>query len=249
MISAINNFLVKNVPFIKSFYKKYRISKKREEFDGLTNEEVFTKIYEDNKWDTNKEANDIYYSGTGTYGEKAEKYVDYISNFITEKKISSITDIGCGDFAIGNLITSKNPDIKYNGCDVVKGLIERNKEKFQTNNISFYHIDASNNELPKADLITIRQVLQHLSNKDILNILPKIKQFKYAIITEHLLKEGLEKSYNQDKVAGPDIRLIEGSGVYINKPPFNLVAKEVLRCREDAYNQEAYIVTYLIENI
>ena len=247
MILEIKNYLVSNVAFVKSYYKKYRIYKKRREFKGLSNQEIFTKIYESNKWDTNGLANDIYYSGTGSYGDVAQKYIDFVSQFIKEKNIASITDIGCGDFEIGNQITQKNNKVKYTGCDVVEGLIKRNTNKFQSKTISFHHLDASKDELPKAELITIRQVLQHLSNNDIKIILSKVAHYKYALISEHLLKEGLEKVINKDKPTGPDTRMVDGSGVYINLSPYSIKCIEVLRCRDDAFNKEAYIVTYLVE--
>jgi SAM-dependent methyltransferase len=248
MFTKLKNALVNNVPLIQAFYKKLRQQKKRKEFKGLTNQEVFTRIYESNKWDTDGLAKGSFYSGTGSYGAVAQNYVDFVSQFIEAHKITSVTDIGCGDFEIGNQITKKNKHVKYIGCDVVEPLIQRNKKEFESENISFKHLDASKSELPKSDLITIRQVLQHLSNDDIQIILSKVSHFKYALISEHLLKEGSQKSFNKNKPTGPDTRMVDSSGVYIDKPPFLIKCKEVLRCRDDAYNKEAYIVTYLVEN-
>jgi hypothetical protein len=102
--------------------------------------------------------------------------------------------------------------------------------------------------LPPADLLTIRQVLQHLSNNKIKKILNNVNKYKYVIITEHLLKDGFVKKHNKDKPTGPDIRLIDNSGVYINKPPFNLPCMEILSCRLDAYGKEAYLKSFLIIN-
>lgn len=249
MFTSLNSFLVKNVALLKRLYKIYRLSKKRKDYDGLNNEEIFSKIYETKVWDYNHESAEQYFSGTGSHGQVAEKYVDFVNSFIQNNGVKSITDIGCGDFAIGSKILQSNPQLKYNGCDVVKGLIKRNEETFVADSLSFHHLDAVNNDLPGADLLTIRQVFQHLCNEDIKKILEKSKRFKYVLVSEHLLKEGDEKIINKDKPSGPDTRIAEGSGVYIHKPPFNIFCTKVLSIRDDAYNKEAYINTYIINNV
>ncbi|MEP6512467.1 MAG: class I SAM-dependent methyltransferase [Parafilimonas sp.] len=240
--------LISSSKFLQHLYKKYRIWVKRREYAGLTNEQIFTKVYSDKKWDANLKSTDEFYSGPGSHEKCADDYVDYLIDFIRKNNIQSITDIGCGDFAVGYKITTAHPQIIYNGCDVVKSLIERNAMKYGSRNLHFLYLDAAKDALPAAEMATIRQVLQHLSNKDISLILNKIKQYKYVLVTEHLFKKGIEKKINKDKPTGPDVRLAESSGVYLDKPPFSMPCKEVLRCREDAYNQEAYLYSFLICN-
>lgn len=235
-------------PFIQTMYRDYTIKKNQRPYLNRSNADIFSEVYEKNLWGENPNEKGDFYSGTGSYGEIAKEYVECINSFVKKNRIESITDIGCGDFKIGSQIASENPNLKYTACDVVPSLIERNKKKYDGQNIDFKVIDGSKDPLPKSQLLTIRQVLQHLSNKDISSILGKTKQFQYVIISEHLFKEGLEKSYNRDKPSGPDIRLSEMSGVYIDKEPFNLKVKEILRCREDIENKEAYIISYLIIN-
>lgn len=240
--------LVKSSKLFARVYRRYRTYKKRAAFSGMTNEQVFTKIYLDNTWHNGPEQKEYYYSGTGSYGAPADSYIAMINQFIKEHGVKSVTDFGCGDFAIGSEIAVANPSVFIHACDVVQQVIDANTKKYQLQNVNFHHLDASRSEVPKADLLTIRQVLQHLNNNDIQLILQKAGTYKYVIITEHLLKEGSETSFNKNKPSGPDIRLVENSGVYIDKPPFNMACKEILRCRDDAYNKEAYIVSYLIEN-
>jgi hypothetical protein len=50
--------------------------------------------------------------------------------------------------------------------------------------------------LPEAELIVVRQVLQHLDNKSIATILEKCKKYKYALITESIYINASE--YNID---------------------------------------------------
>jgi hypothetical protein len=96
-------------------------------------------------------------------------------------------------------------------------------------------------------------VLQHLSNDQIMKILPKLKQFKYVLITEHVLV-GDDVVLNYDKIAGPHIRSRFYSGVFIDQPPFNVKhAKVVLDIREDepikGKLHPAMMRTYLVENV
>ena len=68
----------------------------------------------------------------------------------------------------------------------------------------------------------MRQVLQHVSNRDILNVVPKIaSSYRYLVLTEHL--PGSDDFVpNLDKAVGPGIRLTSGSGIVLTAEPFNL---------------------------
>lgn len=105
-------------------------------------------------------------------------------------------------------------------------------------------------ELPDADLVTIRQVLQHLSNEQISKILSKLSKFKYVIITEHILL-GDFTIPNLDKIPGPHIRTKVFSSVIIDAPPFKVKNATVLS--EHRFDEKvksklypAVIRTYLI---
>ena len=82
-------------------------------------------------------------------------------------------------------------------------------------------MDASEDvALPKAELLIVRQVLQHLNNESIMKILDKATKFHYVLITEHIYT-GEDVVYNVDiPIVGP-IRLSKKSGVYLEKPPWN----------------------------
>lgn len=247
---VIKKYLIDTVPLVKWLYRIKRNYSKRKAFAGLNLEGVFTKIYREQLWYFGKQPLESpYFSGTGSYGEAAESYTRLVVNFIKEKMIGTMVDVGSGDFAIGKRITDSAPaTLRYFGCDIVRDVIEYNNLKYGNSRVQFLHLNACVDNLPQGDLLTIRQVLQHLSNKQIMQIIEKAVSYKYVLITEHQLAEGLQQSYNADKTAGPDIRLAKGSGVYLNKKPFNLSVKELLRCREDVNGNEAYIISYLLTN-
>ncbi len=111
--------------------------------------------------------------------------------------------------------------VGYTGCDIVPELIERNKNKFGNNRCSFVCLDMVEDDLPAADLCLIREVFQHLSNKEILNVLPKLRQYKFVLVTESI--KSSEEGLNKDIPHG------SGRGVSLECPPFCMSGTEMLR--------------------
>jgi SAM-dependent methyltransferase len=195
--------------------------------------------------------NGVFYSGTGTANPNTAIYLNNLTAFIKEHKIQKILDIGCGDFSIMKQLTER-VDIDYTGGDVVEDLIKHHQAKFQNATTHFIQLNAIEDYLPDADLVTIRQVLQHLNNNQIQTILSKLSKFKYVLITEHVpITDDAE--YNLDKIAGPHIRMRVNSGVFIDKPPFNVKNTKILfEYREDDKVKNKMVPavtrTYLIKN-
>jgi hypothetical protein len=152
--------------------------------------------------------------------------------------------LGCGDFNIGRKLLKHC--CSYIGIDIVPSLISRNKRVFP--GVRFKCLDISQEELPKADVVIIRQVLQHLSNAEIERILKKLNGYKYIILTEHL-PIGVYEA-NKDKVASMGIRLKKMSGVDIVKAPFNFEFKnkrELVRVEDRKW--KGVIKTTLFETL
>ncbi|CCE01285.1 conserved hypothetical protein [Bradyrhizobium sp. STM 3809] len=130
--------------------------------------------------------------------------------------------MGCGDFYVGSQLVACAG--RYVGCDVVDFVIAQNKRKHP--NIEFVVCDAVTDDLPPGDVVLVRQVLQHLNNRQVAQIVPKLCNYSYAIITEHI--PGFSGFIpNLDKAAGPDHRVNFGSGLVLTEPPFNLKADNV----------------------
>jgi len=187
----------------------------------MTNDEVFSEVYDKNLWGGDKGE---LCSGPGSNSSSIVKpYIDIVAPLVKGK---DVVDIGCGDMFIGGQLA---PLCKsYVGLDVVPEVIEANKLKYANDkNTTFIAADIVQTDLiPQAQVCLIRQVLQHLSNKEILNVLQKLGCYNMVIVTEHYpLKP---KAFNTDKVHGFDIRLDKGSGVYLDYPPFN-VAKSCIK--------------------
>jgi SAM-dependent methyltransferase len=185
--------------------------------------EVFTNIYLNNLWGGGKTKSDTTYlfdSGVGSGDPTAIPYAECVNNFIQTHEIRRIVDLGCGDFRVGRRIAQKNR--YYIGVDVVEPLIEANQSRFASDHVEFRCLDIITDEIPAGDLCLVREVLQHLSNAEILAILPKLSGFRWVIVTEG--QPGPPGSFkpNRDKPHGGDSRALWNSGVFLSAPPFNL---------------------------
>jgi SAM-dependent methyltransferase len=181
-----------------------------------TTGDIFDNIYSNSLW--GGETGEIY-SGSGSEGIAADQYVATVTTFLNEIKCRSVVDIGCGDFRIGTKIAATVPT--YIGLDVSRVVIEWNKAKHSRDGVSFAVCDAEKDQLPSADVCLIRQVLQHLPNKSIETILRRLTaSYSYVVVTEHEPAPARFQAFNLDKPAGPDIRCADGSGVYVDRPPF-----------------------------
>ncbi|APG64101.1 SAM-dependent methyltransferase [Tenacibaculum todarodis] len=178
-------------------------------------------VYQMNLWGKN---NTNFYSGEGSHlPEIVNPYVDVLKMFLASlKEKITLCDFGCGDFNVGNQLVKYAS--KYIAVDIVKDLIQFNKEHFKQDNLEFHCLDIAKENLPAGDCAIIRQVLQHLSNAEIKSIVPKLRAFKYVVLTEHVPEGNFTP--NIDIISGQGIRLKKKSGVNLLAPPFNLKVKE-----------------------
>jgi SAM-dependent methyltransferase len=147
--------------------------------------------------------------------------------YVVENKTTSLVDVGCGDFQVSQRILARLPDtVRYTGLDVSQVVIERNNDLFARDGIAFVRCDAALDELPSGDLVLIREVLQHLSNSDIIKILRKVRQFPHVIIS-NTRKKGAARR-NMDIASGASARAVLGSGLWLDLPPFNCHVEELL---------------------
>lgn len=166
-----------------------------------------------------------------------------IKEFIKDYKIKKVVDLGCGDFSIASKFVTDIID--YCGIDIVEDMINKHNQEYGGEKIHFQALDIVEDDLPKADLCLIRQVLQHLSNNDIKKVLSKIGRYKYVMITEHVTQDKYVNKYNEDMMVGSWTRKMLKSGIYIDKEPFNIKCSIILQL---PYGAEEEIVTYLIDN-
>lgn len=201
---------------------------------GLTTQEVFTKIYKEKRWGESGDPEAEYYSGSGSHDPIiVQNYVDAVGAFLRSfEKKPDVVDIGCGDFFIGSQVRAFCGN--YVACDIVEPLIAFNKEKYEFLDADFRVLDLTRDSLPRGDVLFLRQILRHLSNKQIQRALPEISsKFKYLIVTEHLPASD-SFNHNRDIPTGPRFRPVIDSGVVLTSPPFDLkVTDERILCQQD----------------
>jgi len=183
--------------------------------------DAMEQVYAMKLWGSNSSA---FYSGEGSHlPDIVNPYIAAITSFLRSFKSPLVVcDLGCGDFNVGKQLVRHTKH--YIAVDIVTKLITYNQEAFSAKNLEFHCLDIAVDELPKADCVLIRQVLQHLSNTEIKHILPKLADFKYVILTEHLPKGNFLA--NTDIISGQGTRLKKQSGVQLLQAPFHFKVKE-----------------------
>ncbi len=217
---------------VRQWLHKINIRRSDGKLQGLGRAELFDAVYRERMWGGTPDQP----SGWGSYGEHASEYVDFVRDFVARNGVESILDVGCGDFQIGSRICGVVP--RYIGADVSRLIIERNASAYGgLSNVRFMVLDVCTDRVPQVDLITIREVLQHLSNADIALALENIErsQARFALITEHLPASHMLRVPNMDKPNGPNIRNPFGSGVFVQLAPFNRPADVVLTVKHPSY--------------
>jgi SAM-dependent methyltransferase len=222
---------------LRESYGRLRARRAMDEYAGKTTEQVFTHIYRTGAWGKANDPGRPYFSGRGSHEDSVvAAYVGAVRSFIaTLPTKPDVLDLGCGDFAVGSRI--RDICARYTACDIVADVIAFNRQAFAQLDVNFRVLDITREDPPHADIVFIRQVLQHLSNSQVDDALMRIAgRYRFLVLTEHLPTKR-DFTPNLDKPAGPDIRLRMGSGLDLRRPPFNLqVVREQTLCEVTEYN-------------
>lgn len=232
---------------IKSSYniKNYFQKAVENEYISQTDlKQIFNTIYEEKFWGENPESKELLYSGKGTYSEVVNNvFFETIKNFKENYKIKEILDYGCGDFHVGKTLIKIFK--KYIGVDISDKVINYNKLENRYDNVTFLTLDEylTNNRF-NSELILFRQVLQHLPNFYIKNLLKWVSnKFRYCITLETLPKNSLNS--NLEGKSFINSRYITNSVIRINEEPFNINASVLEKYTPFDKNENVYYeITY-----
>jgi SAM-dependent methyltransferase len=171
---------------------------------------AFAEIYRHDHWEAG--------SGIGSMVEYARPYVELISAFARNNAIRSVVDVGCGDWQFSRLIDWDG--IHYQGFDVVAALVEANNKRFARDNISF-RLVTQLNDLPPADLVLCKDVLQHLPLAEVKALLDYFQQnYRFALVTNDIFPDGQTNA---------EIRHGGWRALRFDLEPFNIRAPILLR--------------------
>ncbi|GAB2695540.1 class I SAM-dependent methyltransferase [Aliiglaciecola aliphaticivorans] len=194
-----------------------------ERFKNLdSNKDVFNTIYKEELW------SNTTLSGPGSEGHVLEKSIQLAKSVIENLDKKCVIDLGCGGFYFGRRIIENCH--QYLGVDVSSEIIHLNQKNFPS--VDFIELDAANEPLPSCDLVVIRQVFQHLPNKDIVNIIENIKNtgckelLVFEDVPEFAYTPNIDLQFSQAST-----RKLFDSGVDLEQPPFSLSIERKERYR------------------
>lgn len=153
---------------IKAIRKYYAKKAELKQFKDSTPEEVFTYIYQVNKWGDSESV-----SGKGSNLARTETLRNELPSLLEKLEANSLLDIPCGDFYWMSAV--ELPISKYIGADIVSDLVDSNNEQYSNEQRDFQKLDLITQQLPKADVIMCRECLVHLSYENILAAINNIK--------------------------------------------------------------------------
>ena len=174
-------------------------------------------------------------SGPGSTLSETKKLREKIVEIIKTYNIKTVTDLPCGDL---NWIQHIFDDIEsYIGCDIVEECIIDNKKKYP--NHEFKCLDLSVDEIPKSDLLIVRDVIGHqpieVGIKMVENIIKS--DCKYLLSTTWAVKHGDEWSSPKNGTIHRENEGVDYGRFYpvnLMSEPFNLPMPE-LCLEEDVY--------------
>src|SRR5687767_3742049 len=169
---------------------------------------AFNRIYAEGTWGRDVAGGGT--SGTGSTLAITQEYRAYVEGFIRMHGVTSVVDAGSGDWRFSRAIDWG--EASYLGVDIASDVVAAVRSKHENGKIRFQVGDITD-ELPAADLLISKDVLQHLSNdlvrKFIRNNLRPGK-YKWVILTND------RGSGNQDVAIG-GYRAID-----LAAPPFDV---------------------------
>lgn len=170
---------------------------------------AFEKVYATNEWGKG--------SGEGSAPKHTRGYVQFLQQFLKDQQIKSVVDMGCGDWQFSRFIDWTG--IEYHGFDLVQSVIETNQRRFARPNVRFTRYAGDFGELPGAELLIAKDVLQHLSRENIERFLPHIRRYRHCLLTNCVNPHG--PTVNRDIQDG-EFRYLD-----LRLEPYRLQAAEV----------------------
>ena len=132
------------VRFVRRYNNRY--------YNNLSNEQVFTRIYQSGAWGKSSDVTRPFYSGSGSRrDDEVATYIRSISEFLSSFDVKpDVVDLGCGDFSVGSRVRCFCK--RYVACDVVPSLIEHNRAHHADLAVEFRALDLAKDELPPGDV-------------------------------------------------------------------------------------------------
>lgn len=195
--------------------------------DPMTMKTAFEAIYKNAVWGVDADGRGS--SGDGTQFASLQ-FRSFLEHLLKTAEVKSVVDAGCGDGGLLRLMDWTGID--YKGFDIVADVIDRNKQKHEKPNVHFFVANVVNYDLPPADLLICKHVLQHLPNADVAEFLAKqIPKYRHVVIVNSVDPVTLTGD-NRDIKPG-EFRCLD-----ITRPPFSMHGAKPLTYLDGPYMQQ-----------
>lgn len=196
-------------------------------------QQVFDEIYRRGQWGRN--ADDAGTSGFGSRLAPTLIYRAFLQQFMENAGVRSVVDAGCGDWEFSRAIDWKGID--YKGFDIVGSVIDEDKKKYGKPGVQFFVANIVEADLPPADLLICKHVLQHLPAADVLTFLKQLSKYKHVLLVDSV-NPGTLSSKNVDIAAGA-FRELD-----VTRAPFNILGAKVLTYWDGGNMQQVVYVPH-----
>lgn len=142
--------------------------------------DAFATVYRSSLWGVPPiDGGASFYSGAGANPDACLPYLNYVQKELNRPDIKSVVEVGCGDLRLAGKLDLGSVD-SYICIDAAPQVVDYAK----SHGIDVLHADASTSELQRADMLIIKDVLQHWPKESVSNFLKnQLPKFKEAIIT------------------------------------------------------------------
>jgi SAM-dependent methyltransferase len=200
---------------------------------SASTQEVFDDIYREGKWGRTRQ--DAGSSGYGSSVAATFLYRTFLAQFMKETAVKTVVDAGCGDWEFSRAIDWAGID--YKGFDIVESVVEADKKKYARPNVQFFVANMIDDELPPADLLIVKNVLQHLPTADVEKFLKQLPKYKHVLLIDGVNSATLSGK-NEDIPAG------KYRDLDFARPPFNLRVAKLLTYWDGGTMQQVVYVSH-----
>ena len=200
--------------------------------EGPSAQQAFADIYSHATWGKNSKGAGT--SGSGSTIPSTLIYRTFLQQFLKNNKIRSVVDAGCGDWEFSRTLDWSGID--YKGYDIVEAVIALDEQQFARENIQFFAGNFLELDLPPADLLICKHVLQHLPTRNVQAFLTQVTKYKHVLLTN---------SVDERTMSAPNLDVVVGSYRPLDPtaPPFNLRGGKVLTYW-DGYHMHQVVHVY-----
>lgn len=203
----------------------------------------FTEIYENAEWGGNQP------SGPGSDPHQLDRYRELVQQLIDSPEVGRVVDLGCGDWSLAQAMDWST--VEYLGLDVVPAMIQKHQAEHGCGNIQFELAGPPGTPPPEADLLIVKDVLQHWSNAQVRALLDALPTVRLALITNDrdFTRRSWRTLWRRQRLC--DANCDTATGGYrpldLRSPPFSLEAEKVLEFKTvdgaDVFTKETLLWT------